>query len=898
MHATEQNGLIELSFQYKASIVNDIKTIPGRRWNPTKKLWTVPVSERAKVDRLMAKYGTPKAAQKPELVGDIPPMPELTIDIPLKMTPFPYQKTGIACSLNFKRLIVGDQPGLGKAQPLDSRLATPNGWKKMGDIEIGDTVYTRNGSPTVVDGIFPQGLRDKYRITFNDGSETYCDLEHLWVVRDHNARRRESGWKILTTYQLINKGLNHPISPSRISSGRKPLLKWEIPLCDPVSLPKKNQIIPAYIAGVLIGDGALTGDSICFSTPDKDIEIVTKVSQLLPSYLKLLSNRHPDCPQYFITQTGTTNKNPYLLQIKDMGLNVKSGNKFIPETYLFGSIEQRTELLRGLMDTDGSCRKNRSIFHTTSLELAENVKELTQSLGGIANVRKYDRRSEGKPIEYQVNINTYFCPFSLPRKANEWKPSKRARFIERIEICGKAEMQCIRVTADDHTYLTDQYIVTHNTGQAIATITGANAFPCLVICPSSLKINWQREWTMWAGKKAMILNDRNRDTWHLFANPKNNLFGVSAMVDVFITNYESLKKYFVASIINNGGPLRLDQIRFKENINIIKSVIIDESHRVKDASTQQSKFVKGVASGKEYILALTGTPVVNKPRDLVSQLAIIDQLKVFGGYKHFVDRYCQEGGTNLKELNFLLRKNCFYRREKTEVLKDLPAKMRQIAYCDITTRKEYRDALADLEKYLKLYRQATDEQVARSMKGEVMVRIGVLKNISARGKINDVVDYVKDVIESGEKIVVFVHLKEVAQMLLKFFPSAVTILGDDDMQTRQRNIDSFQKDPDTQIIICSIKAAGVGITLTASSRVAFVEQPWHPADSEQCEDRCHRIGQKDSVQCIYFLGKDTIDEWIYKVIEEKRSIANTIVGAVDEVETSIMESVMNLFNQR
>lgn len=439
------------------------------------------------------------------------------------------------------------------------------------------------------------------------------------------------------------------------------------------------------------------------------------------------------------------------------------------------------------------------------------------------------------------------------------------------------------------------------TCQAIATITSEQAFPCLVICPASLKLNWQREWHMWTSRKAMLLSNQNKDTWQMFADAKNNLFGTGAVADVFITNYESLKKFFVQDINTpSGRGLRITDIKFKETIKVFKSVIIDESHRTKEPKTLQSKLTKGICSGKEYILALTGTPVVNKPRDLVSQLAIIEQLQNFGGYQRFVQRYCEgwDGAENLEELNYLLNKNCFYRRDKSEVLKDLPAKVRHVVPCEITTGKEYRDAMADLEIYLKKYRQATDDQVARSMRGEVMVRIGILKNISARGKLNDVVDYVKDVVDSDEKIVIFVHLREVAAFLKQMFPAAVTLLGEDNTQTRQRNIDKFQKDPECQVFIASIKAAGVGITLTASSRVAFVELPWHPADSEQCEDRCHRIGQEDSVQCTYFLGKGTIDEWIYKVIDEKRKISNIITGARDDVEVSVMNSVINLFNQK
>lgn len=439
------------------------------------------------------------------------------------------------------------------------------------------------------------------------------------------------------------------------------------------------------------------------------------------------------------------------------------------------------------------------------------------------------------------------------------------------------------------------------TAQAIATITAAQAFPCLIICPASLKLNWQREWHMWTTRKAMILSNQNKDTWQMFSDAKNNLFGTGAVADVFITNYESLKKYFVQEIQKpSGRGLRITDIKFKETVRVFKSVIFDESHRVKEPKTLQAKLTKGVCSGKEYILALTGTPVVNKPRDLVSQLAIIDRLQGFGGYQRFVNRYCEgwNGHENLEELNYLLNKNCFYRRDKSEVLKDLPAKVRHVVPCEITTGKEYKEAMNDLEIYLKKYRQATDDQVAKSMKGEVMVRIGILKNISARGKLNDVVDYVKDVVDADEKIVIFIHLREVARFLKQMFPAAVTLLGEDDTKTRQRNIDKFQKDPECQVFIASIKAAGVGITLTASSRVAFVELPWHPADSEQCEDRCHRIGQENSVQCTYFLGKGTIDGWIYRVIEEKRKISNTITGARDDVEVSVMDSVINLFNQK
>lgn len=427
------------------------------------------------------------------------------------------------------------------------------------------------------------------------------------------------------------------------------------------------------------------------------------------------------------------------------------------------------------------------------------------------------------------------------------------------------------------------------TCQAIASAVALNAFPCLIICPSSLKINWQREWHQWTNKNACILNNANQNIWHLFAEGKS-LFGESIKNDIFIVNYESLKKFFVQDIVAKPGEIvKLKNIIFTEQIKLFKSVIIDESHRVKEPSALQSKLTKGLTTGKEIIFAITGTPVVNKAKDLASQLAIINQIDQFGGYTKFVAEYGYND--NMEELNYKLNQSCFYSRNKKDVLKELPDKYRTVVPCEITTQKEYDDALTDLASYLKEYRQSTDEQIRKSMKGEVMVRIGILKNISARGKLNDACDYIKDIIESGEKIVVFIHQKEVAGMLKMFFPRAVTVVGDDDMTVRQRNIDNFQSDPEIQIIICSIQAAGVGITLTASSIVAFIELPWHAAHTDQCEDRCHRIGQKNAVQCVYFLGKGTIDEDIYQIIQDKREISNRVTGGKNEAIEDKIDSI-------
>jgi SWI/SNF-related matrix-associated actin-dependent regulator 1 of chromatin subfamily A len=184
----------------------------------------------------------------------------------------------------------------------------------------------------------------------------------------------------------------------------------------------------------------------------------------------------------------------------------------------------------------------------------------------------------------------------------------------------------------------------------------------------------------------------------------------------------------------------------------------------------------------------------------------------------------------------------------------------------------------------------------KAMKGEVMVRINILRQISARGKVKEVVEFVKDFQENGKKIILFCSLHEIVDQLKRAFPSAVSVTGREDQQQKQQSIDSFQNNPKTDIIICSIRAAGVGLTLTASSDVAFVEFPWTYADCCQCEDRSHRIGQKDSVTARYFLGKNTIDEKVYKIIQMKKGIANAVTGSTDEIPENIIDMVANLFD--
>lgn len=410
--------------------------------------------------------------------------------------------------------------------------------------------------------------------------------------------------------------------------------------------------------------------------------------------------------------------------------------------------------------------------------------------------------------------------------------------------------------------------------QSIGIVDTANAYPCLVVCPSSLKINWQREFEKFANVKALVLDNATRTTWAYLLQ--------MGMYQVAIVNYESLRKYFVWDIKSDGSKsFRLKDVVFDNNIQQFRSIIIDECHRVKDPSAQQTIFTKGIATGKEYVIMLSGTPVVNKPDDLIAQLSIMDRLKEFGGRTQFCAQYSGDDA-NLAQLSAQLYEHCMIRREKSKVLTQLPDKTRMDLYVEISNRTEYNLAAADLAAYLREYTECTDREIRRKMRMEALVKFMTLRSLSAKGKVKQAIDFINTFLANGKPLIVFCSLHDIVDELLKAFPEAVTVTGRDSMIEKQAAVDAFQSGR-AQLIICSIKAAGVGLTLTASSNVAFIELAWTYADCCQCEDRAHRIGQKDNVTCYYLLGTGTIDNTLYNIIHRKKSIANQIMACDDEI---------------
>lgn len=358
--------------------------------------------------------------------------------------------------------------GTGKAQPLYSKILTENGWTTMGEIKVGDKVATRSGKFSEVSGIFPQGKKSIYRVYFTDGTFTDCCDEHLWSTKTCEERDKKLDWSI--------KSLNDIKNSLYTKNGKRNHL---IPMTEPVQFPKKELFLEPYLMGLILGDGGISiVNRIIISTGDQ--EIVDYLDSISEKYS--ISFRKTGKYDIHIKNKKRTNKiNSISEEIQRLGLfGKKSFEKEIPEDYLFSSIDDRLQLLRGLMDTDGFISKDGTsiVFYTSSRTLADNVQHLVFSLGGNANVvnkQTYyiynEEKKKGKP-SYAVHINLgNINPFSLKRKSERFKEKVKyfpRRYIDKVEYVGELEAQCIYINDDEHLYLTDNFIVTHNTLMAIA----------------------------------------------------------------------------------------------------------------------------------------------------------------------------------------------------------------------------------------------------------------------------------------------------------------------------------------------------------------------------------------------------------------------------------------------
>lgn len=386
------------------------------------------------------------------------------------------------------------------------------------------------------------------------------------------------------------------------------------------------------------------------------------------------------------------------------------------------------------------------------------------------------------------------------------------------------------------------------TMQAIGITVREDAFPALVICPKSVVYNWKKEWDKFTNIKANVYGEAGRNA------------------NVMIVSYENAKYYL---------PVK----------DHFKTVIVDESHNIRNEGTKRTKIITELSMGKEYRIFLTGTPMINSPKDFIPQLMALGWLKPETKAK-FLQRYVSKNqGINLEELQVKLRSTCMIRRMKKDVSTELPPVIRQVISCELTDRADYDMAVNQFERYLEEKLGFEEKKINSMLQAEMLTKIQLLKKLAAKALLPLIVESAKEEIEQGNKIVLFAHHKEIISELAKELDTKLVINGDTSTEDRMRYVRTFVEDSRSTAIVMSIRAGSEGIDglQEASSLVFFCELDWTAARHDQAEARLHRTGQNGDVVARYFMPVKTVYEKIFEIIERKREESNTVTGSEADI---------------
>lgn len=412
------------------------------------------------------------------------------------------------------------------------------------------------------------------------------------------------------------------------------------------------------------------------------------------------------------------------------------------------------------------------------------------------------------------------------------------------------------------------------TGKTVQTVAYLQAFPkirpVLVICPKSAIGTWEREidQCMSENKTIYILSGKT-----IKEIPPAN---------IYIINYDILSSW-IETLLDIPFDL----------------IIMDEVHRIKSRKTQRTMAAQLIGKKTERIIGLTGTPIQNRPLEIYNAISLISP-KLFPNFFGFAKRYCNAkqsrwgwdftGSSNTQELHEILTSSCMIRRLKKDVLPDLPEKTRTIIPIKIDNMEEYKFAERSFSEWL----LETKDKICTS--AEALTQIEYLKQIAAKGKLQEIFDWIEDVIEQEEKLVIMAHhkdiIKEICDWLEKKSISYVKLIGGSSDKERKEAEEKFQTDESIKIFVGS-SAAEEAITLTAASMMAIIELPWTPGSLDQREDRIHRIGQTRGCNYYYFIGEKTIEEAILKLIDAKRKIITAVLDGKDVDDKLILSELLN-----
>jgi SNF2 family DNA or RNA helicase len=332
-------------------------------------------------------------------------------------------------------------------------------------------------------------------------------------------------------------------------------------------------------------------------------------------------------------------------------------------------------------------------------------------------------------------------------------------------------------------------------------------------------------------------------------------------------------------------------------------LVIDECHLIKNGKAKRTKATIALGKAVPHVIALSGTPVINRPIEVYNALRLVNPT-LFPNFWDFAQKYCGarhngfgwdfRGASNTEELHKILSTTVMIRRLKSEVLQDLPDKIRTSLPFEISNLSEYQEAEANFTEWL--LQERGEESVEKASRANMLVKIEALKQLAVKGELSQALEWVENFIETDGKLVVFaVHREVVDTLYSKFKDVAVKVDGSVSGEDRDKAVQEFQNNDKIRLFVGNIKAAGVGLTLTAASSVAFLELPWTPGELDQAEDRVHRIGQRESVNIYYLLANGTIEEKIASMLDRKRRVVDAVIDGKETEQESLLTELINAY---
>lgn len=766
-----------------------------------------------------------------------------------------HQQIGVAWLYFKKHALLGDTMG---PQPLDAQVLTPTGFVDLGALQVGDVVVDpTTGGSTTVEEVIPQGVRPVYKVTFTDGSSTRAADTHLWQVNTPDRKHWKRPPFVKTTADLLDRDLDYPNGNHR----------WYVPVTEPVELRSAPLDLDPYTVGVLLGDGYV-GGSVMLSTDHEIIE-----SLVLPEGVEPV----------LVQEKGVAYSGDYRLNgmksllPRDLTLS-SAESKSVPRRYLFSSVADRVSLLQGLLDTDGTSAGSATVeWGTVSWNLADDMAFLVQSLGGTFNrsekiptfTYKGETRIGQRFYRFHISLPGHISPFRLARKAVRHTPATKyqpTRAIVSIDFIGEQEVRCIRVASESHLYVTDDFIVTHNSGKT----TEAAGLLAMLAETGELSLFRDRS-DKFGGMGRAILVPRSAALHQWRAELARMLPGLDVLVAEG-SKAQRTQLYLQPWLVLLIGPEMLrNDYQMLENFDL-SLFLTDDIDQLRNPLTDTSyvldrmgsRGVEGLRTGTDRYVIMTGTPLQKRLPELHAVLDGIGGSVALGSQDSFIKQHVRYETIDGKQVLV------GYRNLETVKRKIAPLVLRRTAadlddvhlptivpndvMLDLypAQRAKYNELRAGV---LKIIREEGTQVKRPTALAKIHYGAAICAGLAALGEADGPMtsvkmDWIMDQLTEGElseeKVVIFVNLKNTVRALQDRIRQArighVTVWGEvPDKSKRNEAQERFWNDPRCRVLI-GTRAIEQSLNLQVSRHLVNVDTILNPARMEQLAGRIRRDG--------------------------------------------------------